>query len=110
MGDYIACIQRLSEHCNIGQSLKISIRDRFVCGLKNESNRLPQEQDLTFDNVTTLALAMETAQRDATEIYVSSKVGRSVHKLHRNNEHKRHTSASTSFFCTMPIVWKIKPQ
>ena len=65
--DYIAAIKKLSEHCNFGETLLTSLRDRFVCGLSDVAiqKRLLQERDLTFDNATNMALAMETAHHDA---------------------------------------------
>lgn len=74
LSDYLAEIKRLSEHCNFGISLQTSLRDRFVCGIKDEAiqKQLLQEQNLTLERATSLALAMETAHRDAAEIHGDS--------------------------------------
>lgn len=69
--DFLAAIKCLLEHCNFRDNLKPTLRDRFVCGLKDESiqRRLLQETSLTLEIATSLALAMETAQKDAAEIH-----------------------------------------
>ena len=83
VADFITRIKRLSEFCNFGQVLSITLRDRFVCGLNNESvqKRLLQEKDLTFERATSLALAMEMAQRDAQELQEKP----DVHKFAQTN-------------------------
>jgi hypothetical protein len=60
---YVAEIKKLSEHCEFGTALNDSLRDRFVCGLYNESiqKRLLVETSLTFEKALKLAVAMETA-------------------------------------------------
>lgn len=48
---YVAELRKLSIHCNFGETLNDTIRDRFVCGIKNESvqKRLLAESALTLD-------------------------------------------------------------
>jgi len=60
----------LSEHCEFGNSLDSALRDRLVCGLCREAiqKRLPTEATLTFKGAIDIAVAMETAARDATEL------------------------------------------
>lgn len=33
---YVAVLKKLSEHCQLGENLNDTLRDRFVCGLKHE--------------------------------------------------------------------------
>ena len=67
---YVAEIKKLSEHCEFGTALNDSLRDRFVCGLYNESiqKRLLVETSLTFEKSLKLAVAMETAMKDSLEL------------------------------------------
>ena len=67
---YIARLKQMSKHCNFGTSLKNNLRDQFVWGLTSETikKRLLGEADLTFDRATELALAMETASREASSM------------------------------------------
>lgn len=71
ISQYIANIKSLSEHCNFNDNLLTALRDRFVCGLRDQTiqKRLLQEKSLTFETATNLALAMETATKDAAEIH-----------------------------------------
>ncbi|GFR63427.1 hypothetical protein ElyMa_001894800 [Elysia marginata] len=81
VADFIAAIKRLSEHCNFGAVLQTTLRDRFVCGLRDEAiqKQLLQERDLTFEGATNLALAMEMANRDAHDLHSSA--DKSIHKI-----------------------------
>ncbi|XP_033740319.1 uncharacterized protein K02A2.6-like [Pecten maximus] len=81
--EYLAAIRKLSEHCEFGGALSDSLRDRLVCGLKNEhiQRKLLSEVDLTYDKAVDLSVAMETAARDTTELRGSI----SVNKIHKQN-------------------------
>ncbi|XP_014876941.1 uncharacterized protein K02A2.6-like [Poecilia latipinna] len=67
---YIAELRRLSEHCQFGEGLSDALRDRFVCGLHNESTqkRLLTEDNLTLHRALEIAISMETAAKDAGEL------------------------------------------
>ena len=54
-------------HCEFGTHLEEALRDRFVCGLKNEAvqKRLLTEADLTLARAVTTAQSMEAADRNA---------------------------------------------
>jgi len=81
---FIAEIRKLSEHCEFGSSLDATLRDRLVCGLRNEAiqKRLLTEEDLTFKRAIDLAVAMETAAKDATELQsLRQSTDQEVHKM-----------------------------
>ena len=70
IGDYVAELRKLTTHCKFGDTtdfLKESLRDRFVCGLRNESirKRLLTEEKLTFTKAVEIAHSLETASKDA---------------------------------------------
>ena len=67
---FLAELRRLTEHCNFGNFLQDALRDRFVCGLKDEriQRRLLSEKDLTLQKALEIATAMETAAKDSSEI------------------------------------------
>lgn len=71
---YTVEIKRLSEHCNFGDHLDQSLRDRLVCGLRDTTiqKRLLQEENLTFKSAYDKAVALEMASRDANELHTSS--------------------------------------
>ena len=68
---YVAELRKLTTHCNFGGNLEETLRDRLVCGLSNEQiqKRLLAESKLKFSKAVDIAVAMETATRDATEIH-----------------------------------------
>nr|XP_055076811.1 uncharacterized protein K02A2.6-like [Misgurnus anguillicaudatus] len=78
---YVAALKKLSEHCQFGDGLNDALRDRLVCGISQESTqkRLLTEADLTFKRAVEIAVAMETAARDAMEL--RSGVKMSVNKV-----------------------------
>jgi hypothetical protein len=48
--DYVATLRKLAELCNFGDNLNDTLRDRFVCGLREETTqrKLLSTVDITF--------------------------------------------------------------
>lgn len=67
---YIAELRRLAEHCKFDSSLESTLRDRLVCGIRDEAlqRRLLAENTLTFAQAQEKALAAEAASSHAKEI------------------------------------------
>lgn len=61
---YIAELRRLAIHCDK------TLKDRFVCGLKQEhiQKKLLVEPNLTLEKTIQTAVAMETGSRDTVEL------------------------------------------
>ena len=71
ISEYIAELRRLSTHCEFQDGrLEEALRDRLVCGLRNEAiqRKLLTVADLTFDNALKTALGMEAAERSAQQL------------------------------------------
>ena len=70
VGDFVAQLRWLSEHCNYGNTLELMLRDRLVCGCKDRrlQCKLLSEPDITFKKAFKLAAAMESAERDAKDL------------------------------------------
>ncbi|XP_064479209.1 uncharacterized protein K02A2.6-like [Ornithodoros turicata] len=70
VADYVAELSRLSEHCAFGSTLDDMLRDRLVCGLRDESlQRRPlAESDLTFTLAQDKAIVAEYALRETEKI------------------------------------------
>lgn len=64
---YLAELRRLATHCAFNSYLEEALRDRLVCGLRNESiqRRLLTEDNLDLKRALELAQSMELAQRNA---------------------------------------------
>ena len=74
VAQYFAMLKKLAEHCNFGQNLNDTLRDRLVCGMRNENiqKRLLAEANLSHTRAIELATAMESAQRDTVELRKSN--------------------------------------
>ncbi|XP_039887198.1 uncharacterized protein K02A2.6-like [Simochromis diagramma] len=71
--EYVAELRRLAQDCNYGNTLQQMLRDRIVCGIKDDriQRRLLSEIDLTFDKALSIAVAMETANKNAQDLQTS---------------------------------------
>ena len=102
---YVAELRKLSEHFDFKATLGDALRDRLVCGIKNENiqKRLLSESDLKLDKAIEIATAMETAARDAVELRHQHRPD-SVHKLSKRTpipaKHKNVNKAC--FRCDRP--------
>ena len=67
---YVAELRKLATRCNFGGNLNEALRDRLVCGLRNMQiqKRLLSEAKLKYSKAVEIAVAMETAIRDASEL------------------------------------------
>ena len=67
---YVADVKKLATHCNFGANLNEVLRDKLVCGLRNVQiqKRLYSEAKLKYSKAFEIAVAMETAIRDASEL------------------------------------------
>ena len=67
---FLAELRHLSEHCEFGITLDEMLRDRLVCGVRDIriQRRLLAKPKLTLKRALDLALAIEAADKDASEI------------------------------------------
>ena len=67
---YIAELKKLSRECDFKTTLQDMLRDRLVCGVRNDKiqQRLLSEATLTFDDAVKLATAVERAQHDLKDL------------------------------------------
>ena len=89
VGDFIAQLRKLSEYCGFRDTLQDMLRDRLVCGCKDQrlQCKLLAEPDLTFDKAFKLAKAMEAAEKEAKDLQeIPSSV---VHQLGKAMATKR---------------------
>ena len=76
--------RKLTEVCEFDNFLNKALRDRFVCGLTSEQiqKRLLSEDNLTYDKAVKIALAMESAIKDSSELQLHSKPLAPVNKVY----------------------------
>ena len=67
---YVAELRKLATHYNFGGNLNEALRDKLVFGLRNMQiqKRLLSEAKLKYSKAVEIAVAMETAIRDASEL------------------------------------------
>ena len=66
---FLAELRHLTEHCEFGSTLEEMLRDRLVCGVRDIriQRQLLAEPKLTLKRALDLALAIEAADKDASE-------------------------------------------
>ncbi|XP_052259085.1 uncharacterized protein K02A2.6-like [Dreissena polymorpha] len=99
---YVTSLRKLAEFCEFGSNLNDSLRDRFVCGLKDAGTqrRLLSIADLTLQNAIEIALAMEAAHKDAAELQLSAAADVPVNRVGHSTKpkkwkHHKHTKESS---------------
>ena len=57
---FMAALRKLAEHCEFGDGLNDTLRDRLVCGLRNEAvqKRLLTERTLTLEKAINVSVTM----------------------------------------------------
>lgn len=76
---FVAALRKLAEHCEFKDVLNDTLRDRLVCGLRNEAaqKKLLTESDLTLEKAINISVTMEMASREAQQLNTTGK----VHKI-----------------------------
>ena len=71
ISEYVAQLRRLSEYCEFGDTLEDMLRDRLVCGCRDQrlQCKLLAEADLTFAKAFKIAKAMETAEKETKDLH-----------------------------------------
>ena len=85
IAEFMAQLRRLSKHCDFQDYLEQALRDRLVCGLRNEGiqRRLLAEAKLTLARALEIAQGMEAAERNAQSLKGSEVA---VHKMNTSRE------------------------
>ena len=71
ISEYVAQLCRLSEYCEFQDTLGDMLRDRLVCGCRDQCHqcRILAEADLTFTKAFRIAKAMETAEKETKDLH-----------------------------------------
>ena len=99
VGDYVLALKRLAVHCNYGEFLDRTLRDRFVCGLRNPKiqNKLLNTEDLTFEKACRIAKAMEMTERNTQEFHPTTSESPQVSQLTAQDD--KNTNQEQFFRC-----------
>lgn len=70
IANFIADLRRLSIRCEFGDFLDQALRDRFVCGVRNDAlqRKLLTEADLTIKRAQEIAQSMESADLNSKDL------------------------------------------
>ena len=70
VAEYLAELRRLATHCEFKDYLSEALRDRLVCGLRNEGTQknLLARADLTLAKAVEVAQSMEAAETNAQQL------------------------------------------
>lgn len=70
---FVASLRKLAEHCEFKDVLNNTLRDRLVCGLRNEAaqKKLLTESDLTLDKAINISVTMEMASKEAHALHAT---------------------------------------
>ena len=82
---FIAKLRHLTQHCEFGESLQDMLHDRLVCGVNDArlQCRLLAESSLTFETALKLAMAWESAEKNAKDLQGAQSSG-NVNAISRN--------------------------
>ena len=81
VAQYVAKLRWLTEHCEFKVDyVEEAIRDRLVCGLKNEAiqQKLLTKRELTLTTAYNIAHGMETAIKEASKLQASARADESA--------------------------------
>ena len=80
---YSARLRRYASTCNFGEFLNRSLRDQFICGIRNSATRKKLlNEDRTFQDALKVAIADEVASKETLEVQNDAKPGdESLHSM-----------------------------
>ena len=100
--EYIAELRRLAQHCQFGTQLEDMLCDRLIVGVRNDDLRrkLLAQPDTGFQRIQEIAIAHETAARDASAVTVSRDAASG--EVHLVNRPSRPTRRAPDTVTTAP--------
>ena len=98
VSEFLAKLRKLATHCNFGNALETTLRDRFVVGLRSEQVRklLLAETELTLDKAVKKARSNELATRDASAIGSSAQPEPDLHAVKSRGQLNRTKKPASS--------------
>lgn len=94
IADFAAGLKACAHTCQFGTSLKEMLRDRLICGIRNEATQRAflTEADLTYERAVEMATAREAAARD---VHAMSRPNHNVHAVSTFPKPKQNNKANT---------------
>ena len=90
VAEFLEGLQKLSEHCNFGETLDNMLKDRLMCGINDAKiqRRLLAEPELTLKKAIDLALALESASNNLLDLSGKTESS-SVNLVHAQRKSRR---------------------
>lgn len=109
ISDFVAQLRKLSEHCEFGDMLEDMLRDRLVCGCRDQhlQCKLLAESDLNFDKAFKIAKAAETAEKEARDLH-ELPVNPTIHVMRGTPANKAHVRrpSNAQGKATSPVCYR----
>ena len=83
IADFMASLRSLSEFCNYGSTLDNMLRDRLVCGVRDDriQRRLLAEKDLNLQKAVEIATSIEMAAKNVRDLQATQAPREKVNKI-----------------------------
>ncbi|XP_071485250.1 uncharacterized protein [Diadema antillarum] len=97
---YMASLRSLAEFCNFGTSLDVILRDRLVCGVRDDriQRRLLAEKSLNLGKAMEIAASIEMAVNNVRDLQTAQAPREEVHQMASSPQPKQ-ARARTCFRC-----------
>ena len=90
VAEFASKVKRASAKCDFGTHLPRALRDQFVIGVKNQATKKKLlSEDKTFEDCQKIAIADETADREAKCIENENLLATPVNKIYTNKSEPR---------------------
>ena len=98
--EYEAALRNLATHCEFEGYLEQALRDRFVCGIRNEAirRRLLAEKELKLSKALEQALSMEAAEKNAPFVNTQDQSIKKVN-IHQKQRMAQPSASTPCFRC-----------
>ena len=99
VSQFVAELRKLSEFCEFGDTLDVMLRDRLVCGVRNQKlqQRLLTESNLTFTKAFGIAQTAELSEQNAKDLQREETM--EVHVLNKKGQERTMPTSSNCFRC-----------
>eukprot|EP00731_Ephydatia_muelleri_P038059 Em0643g2a len=105
---FVSELKQLAVRCDFGASLEELLRDRLVCGIKNEhiQRHLLAEPHLTFTKAQDIALALESADRNTADLQQQVQAAVPVHALKKSQKAEKRSWKLSAQRIRMSYLWE----